>query len=164
MLLLLAAGTMLMDSCIKIIDWGPINVEVSIQDASGKDLLDPFDSAFAGYEVDIEHRGETYHLDSAWVKKYMDFIGRDQSGKYYMPTFFGWVLSGNPTTGYYLCYGELDGDSDFDDDFVVKFSDGRSETIHFKRKHRGQTHVKDTWKLNGKEVSDNCCHMFVFEL
>ena len=49
-----------------------------------------------------------------------------------------------------LSFGELDGESDYDDDFILNLPDGSTRTIHYDRRvNYNLLLVKDKWTLDG---------------
>lgn len=75
--------------------------------------------------------------------------------KTYMPHFRGLFVDTTDKVPH-LVFGELDGAREYDDNFVLSFPDGTSDTIHLKRVHNGGMNVVDQWTLNGKEFDGSC--------
>ena len=72
-----------------------------------------------------------------------------------MPTFKGLHVDSSAINQPYFCFGELDGADNYDDDFIITFADGSTDTIHFKRVHKSGLNVEDSWTLNGKKRDGN---------
>lgn len=138
------AGILLLSGCEHYIyDFHSITVYVSVMDKSGNDLLDPDSEYFIGSDISVEYRGKIEYLkplestkDVLVIYKGLELIQKDGA--------------------YVLAFGELDGSEEYDDDFVITWPDGSTDTIHYKRRFgsKRNVEVKEVWKLNGKETSN----------
>ena len=121
-----------------IIDWSPIILRFHVVDPKHQTnfVAENYDDII--HTTTLTYKGKTYSVE----KK----ISKD-----YMPFFHGLCIESSAVDQPYFYFGELDGSDNFDDDFVITFADGSTETIHFKRVHKGGLNVDDTWSLNGEE-------------
>lgn len=128
-----------------IVDWAPVGVTFYItnsviRDAPGDDLLDPHSDLFIGDQIKVTYRGQdyTYSLPT----------------KEYFPVFSGLTISQDSSTGRYIAnFGELSGADDYDDDFIITLPDGKTTTIHYKRKVNDfRLKAKEHWYLDNVEV------------
>lgn len=139
-----------------IVDWYPVNVYIEAVDANGNSIISP---EMPG--MTLTFMGKTYSVKSkedAWA----EFYGETKA---YMPRMFGLVATlkeedGKPTDKYWLCFGEIDGAADMDEDLVLNWPDGSRDVIHYHcSDHKEGRHpsCKRSWLLNGK------AHEGVFE-
>ncbi|MGM9748986.1 MAG: hypothetical protein ACI3ZN_09295 [Candidatus Cryptobacteroides sp.] len=159
-----------------IIDWYPVNIRIQVVDADGKSLLDPENPANILKGVTATFLGETYPVDTSkyneWKNKKDAVVtkGWNVGTKAYLATFYGVLLLneqmfayGNSQAGneFYLNIGEIDGAEDMDEDIVINWSDGTSDTIHYHCSDHNykKATCKRIFALNGKEVSSD---IFIF--
>ncbi|MBQ3657569.1 MAG: hypothetical protein II956_12085 [Bacteroidales bacterium] len=146
-LVLASAISLMFSACDKgeddnnlIVDWSPIELRFFVVDYGQRTnyVADNYNDII--HTTTLTYRGKTYS------------VGQTLS-KYYMPDFKGFYVDSTALEKPFFCFGELDGAENYDDDFIITFADGTSDTVHFKRVHKGVKDVKDTWILNGKERS-----------
>lgn len=125
---------------LRCVDWSPVEVVIFVPDSDGNDLLDPSSDAFIGDKIKISWKGEDY----AW----------HEETKAYEATFYGLRISLNEYYGRYnVVFGELPGEKDYDDDFIISFPDGSASTIHYDRKVNERTiSARKKWYLDGERV------------
>ena len=124
-----------------ISDWYPIEFEIYVEDENGGDLLDKTSPDYVGEKLSLVYNDFVYKIE--------DNISKD-----YKPEFQGLII--NEKGGRYCLYfGELEGFSNYDDDFVIKWEDGREDVIHFYRKITGSLDADDKWFLNGSDTKQN---------
>lgn len=125
-----------------MIDWNPIEVKFFVVSYGlhTNYVENNFNDII--HTTTLTYQGKTYSIKKSLSKDYM-------------PDFKGLCIDSTAISQPYFYFGELDGSKDYDDDFVIDFADGSKDVIHFKRKHKGGTKVKDTWTLNGKEHDGN---------
>lgn len=155
-----------------IIDWYPVNIRIQVADADGKSLLDPENPANILEGVTATFQGETYSVDTSKYKEWKnkkDAVATPSGNagtKAYLATFYGVLLLNdqmfvyeNAPAGndFYLNIGEIDGAEDMDEDIVITWPDGTSDTINYRcwdHDYKKAT-CKRTFALNGKEVSSS---------
>lgn len=140
----LAAITLLVLACTSltgcIVDWYPVVLSIKVCDKEGNDLLDPTSDRYIADRLTITYRGETYEIIPPT--------------KYYMPHFSGLTLSLENGT-YVLNFGEFAGEEDYDDDFILRWKDGREDVIHYKRRvNVSFISAWEEWTLNGKKCDN----------
>lgn len=135
---------------IWIVDWNPVIVYVYAEDAHGNDLIKS-DMP----DMTISFKGKTYPVKPQ----------KEVEGRYYLPTFYGFYFqeaseySKDPVAKNRLVFGEIDGALDMDEDMILTWPDGTTNTIHYHcSDHKDQQHATCNrwWKLDGKEHKD--CH------
>ena len=77
-ILTIMAAVICLCSCAKIIDWVPVTFQVRVQDAQGKDLLDPADDNSWLIGTKIHFRGITVDLDETGISP----VTRDLPAEY----------------------------------------------------------------------------------
>ena len=120
LLFLLTAISLAVTSCEYIqsdTDVEAITLEMFVHDNKWNNLLEK--EGFDAKDITATFRGETYELK--------------EETKAYTPEFEGFIIKSNKK-GRYLYFGELDGTEDFNDDFVIRWSDGYEETIRIYNK------------------------------
>ncbi len=128
----------------KIVDWYPVNLIIYVQDEEGSDLLNPRNKNFLATKVEAEWLGKIYTYDHTEV------MTRD-----YMPNFYGLELSVDDRGRYRLCFGELGGDVERNDDLTLRWADGTTDVIHYKNKvYELFVEAVRTYKLNGEKCSN----------
>lgn len=125
-----------------IIDWSPINVKFYVADYGLHTNYVSINYNDIIHTTSLNYQGKTYSVEKSL-------------SKYYMPHFKGLHIDSSAINQPYFCFGQLDGAENYDDDFIITFADGTTDTIHFKRVHQGGTKVSDTWLHNGKECDGN---------
>ncbi len=124
----------------KIWDISPVVLRVYVQNGKGENLLEQ--NWLDGKKVTATFKGETYELQPARTK-------------YYMPYFYGFVLE-NWGNGQFLYFGELNGAEDINEDLIISWGDGTSETIKiyndYKTKSNGTPKINRYLVVNGKKV------------
>lgn len=138
------AGILLLSGCGGyIVDYYPVTLYVRVMDANWNNLLDPDSEHFIGTDISIKYNGKIEHLKPL------------ESTKNIPATYNGLELIQKDGV-YMLAFGELDGEDKYDDDFVIKWPDGSTDTIHYKRRFgsKRKIEVREVWKLNGKETSN----------
>ena len=139
-----------------IVDWAPVNVYLTVQDKSGKDLLDPESQDNWIEGTTITFKGETYKGSREWRDARND--SDNVATRAYLAVMRGLNLVKDSGNGFKLVFGEIDGAVDMDEDLVVSWPDGTKDTIHYHcSNHRwGRNPDCDrSWKLNGKKASSN---------
>ena len=121
-----------------IIDWSPIILRFHVVNPNHKTNFVSENYNDIIHTTTLTYKGKTYSV----AKKI---------SKAYMPFFDGLCIDSSAVDQPFFYFGELDGSYNFDDDFVITFADGSTETIHFKRVHKGGLNVDDTWSLNGEK-------------
>lgn len=125
--------------CAREVDYYPVILTISIVDGDGHDLLDSASEDFVGDEISLEYRNRIYVLSQP-------------ESRACMPMFSGLGLVCKDGI-WMLSFGELDGESDYDDDFILTFPDGSTRTIHYDRQvNHALFFVKDKWTLDGDRV------------
>lgn len=145
----ITASLLIFSSCNKneedddlIVDWSPIKLKFFVVEYGLKTnyVADNYNDII--HTTSLTYQGKTYKVERSLSKDYM-------------PHFKGLYVDSSAIERPYLCFGELDGAKNYDDDFIINFSDGSADTVHFKRVHKGELDVRDTWILNGNEQT-NC--------
>lgn len=121
-----------------IVDWNPIEVKFYVADYGLRTNYVSLNYNDMIYTTTLTYRGKTYSVEKSLTKDYM-------------PTFKGLHVDSSAINQPYFCFGELDGADNYDDDFIITFADGSTDTIHFKRVHKRDLNVEDSWTLNGKK-------------
>ena len=145
-LVLASAISLMFAACDKgkddnlIVDWSPIELRFFVVDYGQRTnyVADNYNDII--HTTTLTYKGKTYSVGQTLSKDYM-------------PHFQGLYVDSTALEKPFFCFGELDGAENYDDDFIITFADGTSDVVHFKRVHKGDTEVKDTWILNGKERS-----------
>lgn len=131
-----------LSGCTKIIDWVPVTFQVRVQDAQGKDLLDPANDNTWLVGTTIHFRGITVDLDETGITSP---VTKD------MPvTYEGFRLEKGD--GYYfLAFGEFEGATDYDNEsFTICWPDNTWNTITYDRDiNNRKGGAKEVWKLDG---------------
>lgn len=128
-------------SPLKIIDWAPVELYMSVNDADGNNLLEGDTSWLEG--MSITFNGQTSELDFSPMTRA------------YMPEFMGFRLMDSDAYGQkVLYYGELEGGRDYDnEEFVISWPDGTQDVITYSRKlNRRKGDATQSWSLNGTKL------------
>lgn len=145
-ILTIMAAVICLCSCSKIIDWVPVTFQVRVQDAQGKDLLDPADDNSWLIGTKIHFRGITVDLDETGISP----VTRALPAEYR-----GFRLE-KGSDYYYLAFGEFEGGADYDEeDMMIQWPDGKVNVITYSRKlNRVKADAKQVFKLDGVECSN----------
>ena len=131
-----------------IVDWTPVEITIEAYDAAGNSIISP---EMPG--MTLTFKGTTYEVQDPAS------LHDEYHTKAYLAILSG--LQARPLQGdqgviekYILWFGEIDGAVDMDEDIVLNWPDGSSDTIHYHcGNHREWPSPKcdRTWKLNGKK-------------
>lgn len=154
-LTIILAG-MIFSSCDKIlgdyiVDWAPVNINIEAIDNGGNSIISPEIQGMT-----LIYKGETYEVldaekyyEAPQTKAYHAIL----HGLFAVPMY---EVEGK--TIYRLQFGEIDGAADMDEDIVLNWPDGSTDTIHYHcSDHREGRNPKcnRSWKLNGKKHEGN---------
>lgn len=161
-LLTLAATILSVCACDKafsedyIVDWYPVTINIIATDEAGNSVISPempgMSLRFQGTSYTVKPWEEYYKVPT---KAYRAVI----SGLFAKP-----VIE-NGLAQYILWFGEIDGAADMDEDIVLTWPDGSTDTIHYHcSDHKEGKHptCKRRWKLNGHEFEGSTEPTFVF--
>ena len=130
-----------------IVDWTPVEIYIYATDSDGKSIIQPDMPGMT-----LTFKGETYT-----VKDWNDRFKNIQT-KAYLAILYGLYaqpsLTGEDPTQYRLYFGEIDGAADMDEDIILKWPDGSTDTIHYhcsNHKEGRNPKCDRSWKLNGKK-------------
>lgn len=116
-----------------IVDWAPVNVYIQATDNNGNSIIS---DDMPG--MSLTFKGEIYTVQPAT--------------KDYLAIMEGLVAEKNAEGVFQLRFGEIDGSADMDEDLVLRWPDGSTDTIHYHcsdhRARRNPT-CNRHWKLNG---------------
>lgn len=147
-IILITVISLFLVSCVKEVDWAPVNVSFYVQDSNGNDLLNPNTDMFIGDKIVLTYKGEDYTYQV--------------STKTYLPMFHGLTINLNSINyKYYAGFGEFRGDARYDDDFLITLPDGSTHKIHYDRRLSPvgvSAHQK--WYLDGKKVEQPITIMY----
>lgn len=151
-LFLLVIG-FLFSSCESDIIWdiAPVEIEVSVRDASGADLLNPSaEGTLACESTRLFFEGEYYYLQD---------LSQEMSTRYLMPDFYG-IKLGKDSSGYVLHIGEFDGHKNSEmTEMIIEWSDGTTDTFAYSRRVKGQSSkrlkIRTRFYHNGEEVDSS---------
>lgn len=155
--ILALAGLVFSTSCEEIaipgtliVDWAPVEITIEAYDPAGNSIISPDMPGMT-----LTFRGTTYEVQDPASQR------EEYQTKAYAAILFG--LQARPIQGdqgeiakYILYFGEIDGASDMDEDILLNWPDGSSDTIHYHcGNHREWPEPKcdRSWKLNGKKHS-----------
>ncbi len=136
-------------------DIAPIVVQVYVNNSDGESLIDP-DSQSGPYDltsITAQWRDSTYNVASDEPKT-----------KAYFAAFDGLTLKSDAYGRWYLCFGELDGEENINNEnLTINWGDGSSDTItifnKFRWKTNGNPSITRRFYLNG-EKQDNDIAVF----
>lgn len=137
----------------RIVDWAPVNIYIYATDSAGQSIIRPDMPGMT-----LTFKGETYHVKDA--QAYYDSIRT----RAYLAVMYGLYAEAVDTTAnpkeYRLCFGEIDGAADMDEDITLNWPDGSTDVIHYHCSDHNERKlsVKRSWKLNGKEHSGSTFH------
>lgn len=138
------------------VDYAPIEICISLQNAEGVDLLDPEhpDSIVAHF------MGKSYLADTTW---YNQSVTRE-----YAPRMYGLNYIQLEEGLNVLYFGEIDGgETYYEEPFTIEWPDGTTDVISINsetktRKKGGYPEVVNRYfKLNGKEVARDVCNPLI---
>lgn len=124
------------------VEWYPIELYIYIQDKDAKDLLNYDATYYVGNDFMLTYNGKTYRMETKGTEENPELIlGTDRVKQSHIAYF-----------------GTLDGDKEYDTDFILTWKDGTQDVIHFTRKINDILDTEDQWLLNGEEVEQtgNC--------
>ena len=116
-----------------IVDWAPVNVYIQATDNDGNSIIS---DDMPG--MSLTFKGEIYTVQLAT--------------KAYLARMEGLVAEKNAEGVFQLRFGEIDGSADMDEDLVLRWPDGSTDTIHYHcsdHKARRNPTCNRYWKLNG---------------
>ncbi len=116
-----------------IVDWAPVNVYIQATDNDGNSIIS---DDMPG--MSLTFKGEFYTVQPAT--------------KAYLARMEGLVAEKNAEGVFQLRFGEIDGSADMDEDLVLRWPDGSTDTIHYHcsdHKARRNPTCNRYWKLNG---------------
>jgi len=159
--LLLSACDIETDS--PIVDWAPVNMRICVINNHKGDLLDPANSNNILDGATLTFLEKTYSVDYSLIDKY-------EGAKAYLAVIKGFVLDtisveNQPDSiNYCLCFGEIDGAKDYDEDIKITWGDGSSDIINYKCCDHKESKLscKRTWKVNGNKVKANTDFFYTF--
>lgn len=149
-------ATTLLAGCEEIIndgyevDWAPVEIYIYATDRDGNSIIQPDMPGMS-----LTFKGETYTVQN-WNERY-----KSQT-RAYLARLYG--LLAQPETAdtisptYRLYFGEIDGAADMDEDIVLKWPDGTTDTIHYHcsdHKEGKKPKCNRSWKLNGQKHDGN---------
>ena len=133
-----------------IVDWNPVDIFIEAVDADGNFILSP-DMP----DMTLTFKGETYHVTDGYYPA-------SPPTRMVLTQIYGLVAQAmyevDGQTVYRLCFGEIDGAADMDEDILLHWPDGSEDVIHYHcSNHRTWPSVscKRTWKLNGDKYEGN---------
>lgn len=132
-----------------IVDWAPVDIYITATDSDGASIISP---GMPG--MSLTFKGETYTVaPEAETRAYAAYMGGLRAQRY----------EGTADAPVYrLVFGEIDGAADMDEDIVLSWPDGSTDTIHYHcSNHREwpEPACRRRWKLNGKS-HDGCIFAF----
>lgn len=153
-LTIILAG-MVFSSCDKLlgeyeVDWAPVNINIEAVDNDGNSIISPEMQGMT-----LTFKGETYEVldaekyyETPQTKAYLAIL----HGLFAVPMY---EVEGK--TVYRLQFGEIDGAADMDEDIVLNWPDGTTDTIHYHCSDHRERNLKckRSWKLNGKAHEGN---------
>lgn len=137
-----------------IIDYVPITLHIQVVDKEGKTRLDTLAPNYLQEFPTLTYQNET-HLCTP-PQKDRRFHRYNETNLPKLRAILA-IFSGfhniycEDTQSRYLYFGELDGGSNYNDDFILTWPDGTKDVIHYDRKVKGLD-VKQSWSLNGKKM------------
>jgi hypothetical protein len=122
-----------------IVDWTPVNIYIYATDSQGNSIISPDMPGMT-----LTFQGETYTVQDG-----------PMHSKAYLAQMYGLYTQVVDTTAsprqYKLCFGEIDGAKDMDEDITLNWPDGTTDVIHYHCSDHNESKitVKRSWKLNG---------------
>jgi len=129
-----------------IVDWAPVNLYIYATDSVGNSIIQPDMPGMT-----LTYKGETYTVKDR----------NEVQTRAYLATLYGLYAQKDYDTysaGYRLVFGEIDGAADMDEDIILNWPDGSTDTIHYHcsdHKERKNPTCNRSWKLNGKPHDGN---------
>ena len=139
-----------------IVDWTPVTINIVATDAAGNSIISPDMPGMS-----LSFKGKTYTV-RPWEEYAM------APTKAYMAVLRGLFAkqeTENGVTEYILWFGEIDGAADMDEDIVLSWPDGSTDSIHYHcSDHKEGKHpsCKRSWKINGTEFEGSTDPTFIF--
>lgn len=129
------------------IQWSPVELILLVSDRSGNDLVRPNME-----NVTMVYRDSLYQLSQGIEESVITESGYSIQDGLHLYACQLKDKNGN-SHKYCICFGEFSNTSEIDDDMVLTWTDGSTDVIHLKTRHRGGPWPKriETWMLNGKE-------------
>lgn len=125
----------------------PWHVQLSVEDRSGNDLLDPEnENAISGEGLTLTYKGEKYHLQESATET-----------RAYMPRWNGITRKKIDGQGYVLSIGEFGPDFDKDETMTLDWGDGTEDVLRvvFDVKYGNKDiDIDAALYINGQEVED----------
>lgn len=147
------SAEIIMDSKDYVTDWAPVTLCMLVCDEDGNGLVTP---ELEG--VSISFNGKIYN-----VRTKADLEG-ERVPMFMAPQFYGLYIAEYQALDRFgnlhrhaLMFGEIDGAADMDEDLVLTWSDGSTNTIHYHcSEHTGGLYPNCTryWLLNGVKVDN----------
>ena len=155
-----------------IVDWAPVEIYITATDDDGNSIISPEMQGMS-----LTFKGVTYNVQDSNVPGHDENLScnvpdtdevakvsyrEEPETKAYLAILYG--LKVEPyaekegVTEYRLKFGEIDGAADMDEDIVLRWPDGSSDTIHYHcSNHREGPNPKcnRSWKLNGRKHDGN---------
>lgn len=133
-----------------IVDWTPVELFIEAVDADGKSIISP---EMPG--MTLTYKGETYTVQDPKMRE-------SAPTRAYLAILYGLVArpvnQADQNSEYHLCFGEIDGAADMDEDILLHWPDGSEDVIHYHcSNHREWPEPKcnRNWKLNGEKHDGN---------
>jgi len=136
-----------------VVDWVPVTLHIFIHDAQGNNLAQP---EMPG--LTLSFQGTTYDLQSASDRVSSRAIMPRFEGFYYEPEDSSLSTYNYPA---HLCFGELDGAADMDEDLILTWPDGSKTTIHYhcSKHNERKLSCKRYWKVDGVKQDSNLVYL-----
>ncbi len=156
--LLVGLTSILAVSCIKNmyaydVDWTPVYVIIYANDADGNSIVTPdmpgMKLSFQGTTYEVQTWEEV--LEKANTRAYLARL----YGLFSQP---GSEYSDEVDAPYRLVFGEIDGAADMDEDILLTWPDGTTDTIHYHCSDHQEDPTpkcKRSWLLNGESHEGN---------
>ena len=155
--ILALAGLVFTTSCEEIapfgmiVDWAPVEITIEAFDDAGNSIISP----------EMPGMSLTFKNQVFYIKHDEPVREEEVQTKAYMAIMEGLVArpiqnEQGEIARYILWFGEIDGAKDMDEDIVLNWPDGSSDTIHYHcGNHREWPEPKcdRSWKLNGQKHS-----------
>ena len=132
---------------LKIVDWSPVGICISVHDAQGNDLLDSTDvERYIASGVTATFQGKTYALNGGIPKE-----NAKKSSLKALPAVFEGLSIKNISGKNMLYFGELNGDADMHENLTITWKDGSKDVITYHcSDHNEELMNCNRWyKLNG---------------
>ena len=144
---LIALLTFTLSSCdkddtpdqIAEVTWYPIEIEIFVQNKDGVDLLNYETAYYVGNDFTLTYNGKVYRMELEASNVNPKLIWGKNNVK-------------NRCIAY---FGELEGDKEYNDDFILTWKDGTTDVIHFNRKIKDVLDTEDQWLFNGVDTKQS---------